>query len=156
MNFLHTIIIFPIAISIMGCNTTKSVKPPPNRAIPTQSKEQVGIYEGTYTRRVHGSAFVDGKTGKLFLLNANYDFIKKTGEAGEEAIKKGNEQFANITHVKFKGKLSPPPQINNYGYTGTLSVGESVFVRPVQNLIPPDCFKTGFPCSSDGMVRYNK
>ncbi len=153
MNFLYTMMIFPIAISMVGCNTVKSVNPPSNYVPPAQSKEQTGIYEGTYTRRVHGGGFVDGATGKLFALSVNDKFIKKTWEAGEKAI---NEQFSNITHVKFKGKLSPPPQINNYGYAGTLNIEESIFVKPVQKLIPPDCFKTGVPCSSDGMAAYRK
>ncbi len=120
MNFLYTMMIFPIAISMVGCNTVKSVNPSSNYVLSAQSKEQTGIYEGTYTRRVRGGGFVDGKTGKLLKIttdqNIDLSFTKEIDNAQKKAIEQGNSNYSNITHVKVKGSVGQPPEINNYGY----------------------------------------
>lgn len=142
---------------VLGCSTYSS----PYTASKAIDNDE-GIYEGTYTRTVPFRHFVDGKTGKLFTLtlihndNISSYFIQEENKAQQEALAKGNLDYSNITHVKVRGKVAPLSGINRYGYVGTIIVDEVLSVRPVQSVIPPDCFKTGVPCSSDGMTPYKK
>jgi len=149
MKFLKILMSILIASLFGACNTVKTVKP--DKVSNVQVK---GIYEGTYTRRIHGSAFVDGATGNLWFLPASDDFMEKTKRAGEKAIKNGSQETAFIYHIKVKGKLSPPPKINRYEFKRTLNVENVIFIEPVKFLIPKNCFRTVHPCSSDGMSPY--
>lgn len=155
MNLLFIATIASSLLLTSGCNFTKNAM---QSHLNVEDKNTLGIYEGTYTRRVRGGGFVDGKTGKLLKItvaqNIDLSFTKEIDNAQKKTIEQGNSDYSNITHIKVKGSIGQPPEINNYGYTGTLNIERSIFVRLVRSLIPPDCFKTGTPCSSDGMVAY--
>ncbi|MCB1622410.1 MAG: hypothetical protein KDI44_16925 [Thiothrix sp.] len=144
-----------------GCmaNTSSS-----NEADPTVGDNGISTYTGTYTRRVAGGGFVDGKTGLLWRLSFSTHNLKKESQFSklldtiqQDAIAGGNEDTSNIFYAQLKGKLEPYANPNPDHQIGTIWISDYTEVRRPYSFVPSNCnmrLKPQVLCSSEGMAPY--